>query len=241
MRDAIAVALCEPMKALRPLSASVVSDQLKNALKQPILAISHVVGVEKAIKDLLQRSSRLQKEDVAALVGRNLDLLGPLSLARRSQCERMRAQWDQSGAVSNLQAALYQLSTLLTTPTFDDDAREIQSKILEAEESHRRTEERLTVELPRAACLQMSTIGSSHKLLGSVNKEEDGPLMDFDRLTLDASSDEKAIIIFDEAGCAPSCELLGLTRLESSIEALVLVGDKEQLPLRQSSATLSSS
>lgn len=38
------------------------------------------------------------------------------------------------------------------------------------------------------------------------------------------------ICIFDESGCIPAYELLGLTRLGRSINSIILVGDKHQLP-----------
>ena len=37
-------------------------------------------------------------------------------------------------------------------------------------------------------------------------------------------------MIFDESGCLPSYELLGLSRLECNVDAIVVVGDKHQLP-----------
>jgi len=48
----------------------------------------------------------------------------------------------------------------------------------------------------------------------------------------DCESDppKETICIFDESGCIPAYELFGLTRLGRPIKALLLVGDKHQLP-----------
>ena len=102
MRDAIGVALSESMKSFRGPTASTISDRLKQDLKQPLLSIAYVVGAGGDIKDLLQRTSTLQREDVATLVERNSVLLGPLSLLHRSQREQMKTAWDRNEVVSKL-------------------------------------------------------------------------------------------------------------------------------------------
>ena len=248
MRDAIAVDLSESMRPFLTLDASKVSDGLREFLKQPCLTISYLLGTYTEIKAVLKRTM-IQEDDVAILVQQNEEFLGSLSLgpSRRAQRERAAKKWNQDEAIAKLEAVADQFSKLLMTPMFnEDDARSIQSRIRELEEQYRRAEARLTTELPCMARLQMSTIGSSHKLLSKtfedVDENEDDLLIDFEGLALaenSPSSDENAIVIFDEAGCIPDYELLGLTRLESTIEALILVGDKEQLPPYQSSATCS--
>jgi len=249
MRHAIAKALSRSMQPFHTMDASLISDRLRKDLKQPCATISYLAGAKTGVRHLLQRASSIQEDDVVQVVEQNSALLGPLSL-ERSQHERARKKWDRNVAIAKLQAVHDQFSALLVTPTFnEDDARTLQSRIREVEERYRRAEERLTRELPRMARLQMSTIGSSHKLLSSTssteeaNESDDDLMVDFQRLDLAesaSSSSEKVIVIFDEAGCIPAYELLGLTRLESTIEALILVGDKEQLPPYQSSAISSS-
>jgi hypothetical protein len=78
----------------------------------------------------------------------------------------------------------------------------------------------------------LSTIGSSHKLPVDGDDEEDGGdvLGALSRLKISSSQMKNTIVVFDEAGCIPSYELLGLSRLGRSIDALVCVGDKNQLP-----------
>ena len=78
---------------------------------------------------------------------------------------------------------------------------------------------RLEEELPALARLHMSTIGSSHRLPGDKNNDAGGDLTRaFGKFTLDDSDDNReyeppkeTIVIFDEAGCIPSFELLGIT------------------------------
>jgi hypothetical protein len=45
----------------------------------------------------------------------------------------------------------------------------------------------------------------------------------------------QTIVVFDEAGCIPSYELLGLSMLGHSISSLVCVGDKKLPPYDRSS------
>lgn len=97
--------------------------------------------------------------------------------------------------------------------------------------------ERLREELPNDARLHMSTIGSSHQLLinnvngKAVREIEDalGGLHLYDDMH-HTPLQKNTIVIFDESGCIPSFELLGLSRLGRNIEAILLVGDKHQLP-----------
>jgi hypothetical protein len=46
----------------------------------------------------------------------------------------------------------------------------------------------------------------------------------------DGPQAKKTVVIFDEAGCIPMYEFLGLSRLGRLIVCLVCVGDKNQLP-----------
>ena len=79
--------------------------------------------------------------------------------------------------------------------------------------------QRVSEELEQGARVQMCTIGSSHLLIDEedeeMNRENVG---------------RPTIVVYDEAGCIPSYELLGLKRLGRSIISLLAVGDKQQLP-----------
>ena len=95
----------------------------------------------------------------------------------------------------------------------------------------------------------MSTIGSSHKLLAKDNRkckdncndDSDDDVNDnaarlaeiLGRLSVREKTSrpsKETICIFDESGCIPAYEFLGLSRLDRSTKALMLVGDKHQLP-----------
>jgi len=83
----------------------------------------------------------------------------------------------------------------------------------QAERDRDDAKKRIELEILKTARVTMATIGSSHKL----------PVPD-------PQNRKGTIVIFDEAGCIPSYELLGLSRLGRPIKALLCVGDKKQLP-----------
>jgi len=111
-------------------------------------------------------------------------------------------------------------------------AMELQTSIREAEASLKLMQSRVEADLTIKARVLMSTIGSSHKLpkRGVDDGEGDGLVAE----ELSSAEQEmvarETIAIFDEAGCIPSYELLGLSRINGMIKALVAVGDKHQLP-----------
>jgi superfamily I DNA and/or RNA helicase len=82
----------------------------------------------------------------------------------------------------------------------------------------------------------LSTIGSSGRLPagGAKSADTSNSISDaFGRMTVSGTQKKtttKTIVVFDEAGCIPSYELLGLSMLGHSISSLVCVGDKNQLP-----------
>jgi hypothetical protein len=124
-------------------------------------------------------------------------------------------------------------SSLLSRSEFSQErATEEQNAARKAEESLRAAETRISEELAREGRVLLCTIGSSHKL-PLARKEDDDvdadlPTAAFGRLSL--ATDRSTIVVFDEAGCIPDYEFLGLSRLGRDIKALVCVGDKHQLP-----------
>lgn len=79
----------------------------------------------------------------------------------------------------------------------------------------------------------MSTIGSSHKFPIPGDEMSSDDLDDsLGRLDIHESNNagKETIVVFDEAGCIPAYELLGISRLKRSIKSLICVGDKHQLP-----------
>ena len=114
--------------------------------------------------------------------------------------------------------------------------------LAEVKEETKKTRARLEIELGNYARLHMSTIGSFHKLpvpeepnlldgLGLLSLDTDN----FEAGRTSYSGKKETIVIFDEAGCIPSYELLGLSRLGRNFKAILLVGDEHQLPPYDSS------
>jgi hypothetical protein len=130
------------------------------------------------------------------------------------------------------------LESLLKNKLFDvSNAEKVFDDIARAAKSLDAAKKRVQQELLTDARVLMSTIGSSHKLPTLVDKSDDddelsiNPLTSaMNRLTVSSVGSKPTIVIFDEAGCIPSYEFLGLSRLGRSIEGLVCVGDKHQLP-----------
>jgi hypothetical protein len=94
--------------------------------------------------------------------------------------------------------------------------------------------EKLKNDLVYNARLKMCTIGSSHKLPKKDRDEDqdDNIVLGFSKLSVRQNNREmqETLVIFDEAGCIPAHELLGLSRLNCIIKSLILVGDIHQLP-----------
>jgi hypothetical protein len=146
-----------------------------------------------------------------------------------------------AGKFDDVYAIFHCLEKILNSKEFSiSEAETMQASIRECQHNLKKNEERVHDTMISKARVLMSTIGSSHKLPVRVveddgnDNESDLDSIDvdsltgqFDRVTL---SEHKMIVIFDEAGCIPSYELVGLSRVNGNIEALVAVGDKYQLP-----------
>ena len=102
----------------------------------------------------------------------------------------------------------------------------------QAEEGHNRALSRIKTELLDDARVTMCTIGSSHKIPVVEEGTDDITSLEskLGRMHLNGDSGKETIVVFDEAGCIPAYELLGLSRLNRNIKALICVGDKHQLP-----------
>lgn len=111
-----------------------------------------------------------------------------------------------------------------------EKAEECSLSLRSAEEDHKRALGRIEKELLNDARVMMGTIGSSHKIPIPEKNEDDNIEITLDRLQISRDSGKETIVVFDEAGCIPSYELLGLSRMNRSIKALICVGDKHQLP-----------
>jgi hypothetical protein len=146
--------------------------------------------------------------------------------------------WNAKEATRRLRHILDHFEKVLDIEMFsEENAIALYNEKATADEEYKALFERLRSELPNLARLHMSTIGSSHRL---PTIENDGGiasglqhlfLSDFDdELSDELETPKDTIVIFDESGCIPSYELLGLSRLGRAIRSLVLVGDKKQLP-----------
>mmetsp|Transcript_19122 Transcript_19122/g.27193 ORF Transcript_19122/g.27193 Transcript_19122/m.27193 type:complete len:275 (-) Transcript_19122:473-1297(-) len=124
-------------------------------------------------------------------------------------------------------------------------AEESQFAIRNAEGALTMAGERLKKELTINPRVLMSTIGSYHKMPVQevdVDDDEDSFSQKFAAINVVGENKRrKTIVIFDEAGCIPKYEFLGLSRLGRDIEGLVCVGDKNQLPPYNPSFTRKSS
>ena len=128
------------------------------------------------------------------------------------------------------------LTKILGSNEFDEaHIEDLDDRYRAAQQSKQAVETRVKQELAVVSRLKMSTIGSSHRLFTSTAKEEDDAdiVGQMAKLAIGRQSGddrEGAVIIFDESGCIPSYELLGLDRLDCPISAILTVGDKKQLP-----------
>ncbi|KAG7363889.1 AAA domain containing protein [Nitzschia inconspicua] len=126
-----------------------------------------------------------------------------------------------------------EFARLLKSDVFDlSKAEEMVRLLRDMEANIIAAEERVAVIMNQKARIKMSTIGSSHKLPTIECLEDDIPdVDDLAEAFQDTSiSDNKTVLIFDEAGCIPAYELIGLTRLGQNFDAIVAVGDSKQLP-----------
>ena len=218
-------------------------------LTSPLSIISSVRAVVEDITTLLdetknQGSRYVHEDKTSALIVRHTALLGRLVPIRPdNEQDDKSSPWNAKEATRRLQFILDHFTKILDIELFsEENARALYKEKTESDDAYKTLFERLSIELPKLARLHMSTIGSSHRLPGG-NNESDGGLAgrlqdlfisDSDEVTvLDRPMDllpMDTIVIFDESGCIPSYELLGLSRLGRAIKSLVLVGDKKQLP-----------
>lgn len=205
--------------------------------KTPMTTIRYVQETVKDLESILSGPNFVVSEEAAERVVLDRSaILGKLIVVRTDPEKKAApALWDAKGATKRLVAILGHLQDTLKLENFNEDnAGTLHDQYIAVKQEYDDAKKRLRMELPKSARIHMSTIGSSHKL--PLAKKSD--MVDiFGRLSLndlDVNEEDeetkKAVVIFDEAGCIPSYELLGLSRLGYDIEALILVGDKHQLP-----------
>jgi hypothetical protein len=122
----------------------------------------------------------------------------------------------------------------------------IAQKLVEQDQSAEKDYElgrvRIERDLKSGARVYMSTIGSSHKLparrVKKVVEDDDSSDDEYDFMASIYTDEEEGeditmrptFVVFDEAGCIPAYELLGLSRVRENIVGVLCVGDKNQLP-----------
>lgn len=213
-------------------------------LSSPLSIISLIQSAACDIEASLSSASKLgqkyaPEEIIEEIVVRYSELMGKLIYIRSSKEKKDKDPWDAKDSTRRFRDIGRRLQDILQDKLFQaDHARDLHEERLTVDKQYKAARERLENELPTLARLHMSTIGSSHRLPGDKNDVDSKSIMHrFGRLSLEDDESEdgkeplkKTVVIFDESGCIPSYELLGLTRLGRPIESLVLVGDKHQLP-----------
>ena len=213
-------------------------------LTSPLNIISSVGAVVEDISTILDdtknRGLRYVREDETSdLIVRHSTLLSRLVPIRpdNERDENVSTSWNAKEATRRLRFLLEHFTEILHIELFsEENARALYKEKTVVDDEYKTLFERLSVELPKLARLHMSTIGSSHRLPGGDNENDDGLSDRLQRLLISDAHDETTyipkdtIVIFDESGCIPSYELLGLSRLGRDIKSIVLVGDKMQLP-----------
>ena len=129
-------------------------------------------------------------------------------------------QYDLRNALDGIHKSLVSLSSLQSfAASFVQD---VADQVKKAEDDLEVTERRIRWELLKHARVVLCTIGSSHKLDTAETDELQEKLDDLKK--------RSAVVVFDEAGCIPAYELLGISRLDRVVQSLVCVGDEHQLP-----------
>jgi hypothetical protein len=217
-------------------------------LTTPLIIIGAVKLAADALNDIVDVSTGNKKnfssdgpkeKDIEDVVLEHSAILSKLIPVRVPK-DKEETPWSRirPQVLQGAKAIKIALESLLKNKLFDvSNAEKVFDDFTRAKQSLDAAKERVEQELLIDARVLMSTIGSSHKL-PTLDKSDDDEELSIDRLTsamnrLTVSSMKKSrptIVIFDEAGCIPSYEFLGLSRLGRSIEGLVCVGDKHQLP-----------
>lgn len=202
----------------------------KKHLNTPLMINRYLIETLSALGQLT-KDDNLKEKVVDEVVTNHSALLEGLIRVRTNAPDG----WNSKLIQRRIMSLHGYLVKALKEEYFDEDkALTIYNELAQVKDEYKKTESRLKQELVDDARLHMSTIGSSHKL--PVHEGETDNITELlGALELDDQSTErpcrkKAVVVFDEAGCIPSYELLGLSRLGHDFEAILLVGDKHQLP-----------
>jgi hypothetical protein len=212
---------------------------LKDPIPGELTTPSNIItSVERCLVHLVDlQTSKITEDAVIETVGKNSTLLDNLFAIPRGEKVRFGTKeepsWNKKNVSMRTTDMINRLSTQAHSDLFEDEScRELEMQWRQAQENRQRIETRVEADMETQARLKMSTIGSSHKLFAASPKDQDGEKDELedhlDSLSMDGG-DQETIVIFDEAGCIPSYELLGLSRLGCNIDAILVVGDIHQL------------
>lgn len=217
----------------------------------PMLIIQTVSTALSSIKDLIH-TINFEEKEMEEVIIQNSSVLGRL-IAIGDPTNIKESTWFSTPwskrrprVTDALKTIKDKLEKVVKNNAFlADHAENVSMELKEAKEGYSRAVERIKTELSSEARVMMSTIASSHQFpVASKNTTKDAinefdiDDLDFNNLDInDHDIDNKCeddeiqtIVVFDEAGCIPAFELLGLSRLNRAIKALICVGDKHQLP-----------
>ena len=211
-----------------------------------IQTINYINQTIDDIEKLFQSFTFFIKEDeVEDLVLDRRELLGRLIHIRTKKEKKEKPnEWKKKEVLTQLRFLLKSFRTLLQDDLFSEElALQIHADYKKAEEEKKKIETRVEEEMKKHSRLKMSTIGSSHQMIPSETDQSSQIVTDnlddsshiegmFDDLSLNSyeCEEKSTVVIFDESGCIPDYELLGLGRIVEDIACIVLVGDIHQLP-----------
>lgn len=226
--------------------SDIIEKDKANDLSSPISIID---AVERAVLDISkllsttdeQRSKCVTEESATDVIVCHSTLLGRLVYIRPDsiQDKKNSDPWDAKEATKRLRYIQDRFRDVIKLDMFKlTNAQELTNERKNVDEEYKLLYSRLEMELPALSRLHMSTIGSSHRIITTKQKTSDDDLAStFGKISLKGTDDDivssppkLTVCIFDESGCIPAYELLGLSRLGRPIIALILVGDKHQLP-----------
>jgi len=212
-------------------------------LNTPLSIIGYINATIEDVTEILPHLSggKVTEEDTERVIlERSAILSGLFEIRTDPEKERNPRSWNRTSATKHLVDICKRLRNVLQLEICDEEkAQGLFHEQNQAKVNYQALFNRLEVELPEEARVHMSTIGSSHRM---PVHDRSSVVDDLSRMSIREYSDseeeyeedekksKKTIVVFDEAGCIPSYELLGLSRLGRDIQALVVVGDKHQLP-----------
>lgn len=221
--------LLDPRKTRRSVLIRTMADTAA-PFSSPLATCGVILSTLKAVVESLSRltkrpSDELQELEVENAMSNFDDLIGNL-IPNRDERAKKQTPWshlrrqvhDASSMIAkSLQSVLDK--KLCSEKEVAAISRDEQRAKHELEDAHEELMESLVTDARVFVC----TIGSSHRLQEAISRGK------------------PTVVIFDEAGCIPSFELLGLSRLERDIVSLVCVGDKKQLAPYNPGATFTKS